>query len=170
MAWQGIVDMTEQIKVAQLHPAWCEAVREFLLGDTDPGRLVTHEWLYEAFRLEQPGPTTPYEVANKAQLAFLKQFKPFEGRLLVEHKIALRSVLGAGYEVVEPGEQTQWAQRTAGHDINKTLRKTAARLLHVNRTMLTAAQRRENDDAISRLSRLRHMIRKARPWLTDGQT
>ncbi len=143
--------------IMESFPRWKEALKLFHAAGFKPGDVVTHEWLYDAFAVDRPGPTTPYADAQKATLAYLGQFKPFQDSLLSDCNIDLATVPGVGYKITPPAEQTGDAYRDGMNDIRKGMRKMGRRLVHVDTTALTDEQRRENANALAKLSMLQTM-------------
>ena len=146
----------------QLYPPWRQALARFHQEQFGPGHVLLHEWLYETFGIEKPQPQTPLVVAERAKLAFLGQFKEFERVLLTEHNIALRNIVGRGYEVVPAAEQSRWCYREGHRDIVKAIAKMGTRLIHTDLVQLTAEQRREHSDYLAKFSRLQDMLGKRR--------
>lgn len=152
----------------QLHPAWRQAVADFLAGNFQPGHVLEFGWLYEHFTLAAPTGNTTLDVADKTQLQFLRAFNEFQDALLTEHQVALANVRGVGYRVVHPGEQTQWAEGEGIAEIKRAARKLGSRLTNVNLSLVDATKRRENADALARLSMLSGTVRRIAKHETAG--
>lgn len=151
--------MTDQPDhLTQLHPAWRQAVTTFFLGEFKPDHVLTFDWLYENFAIERPTLQTPLGAAQKAELAFLGQFKNFEDCLLREHTVALSNVRGVGYRIVAPEQQSAWAERNGIAELRKAARKLGDRLVYVDIKRLSDPQRRENADALARFSMFTGMV------------
>jgi hypothetical protein len=144
---------------------WRNAIRLLLEQNLTYGHLLTHDWLFEAFEIEQPKDDTPYKEAQKLQLRFVADFERFRAELLDEYQMDAQSVTGKGYMIVHPRDQTRRAEQDFQHEFKKFGRKAAARLAGVNHSMLSARERQENADAIARMSNLRAMVRKEFPKL-----
>lgn len=145
----------------QQYPAWREAIKAFMQERFAPGDTLTFDWLYKNFLIDRPSPTSSLADAQKAELAFLSQFKQFEETLLTEHRIALTNVRGVGHRVVPAAEQTQWAESQGLAEIRKAVRKLSDRLTNVDLVQLTASQRKENADALARMAMMAGMIKSA---------
>lgn len=149
-----------------LYPPWLQAIENFRSAGFTYGSLVSHCWLYRNFGLQVPRPDTPYEEANELRLNFLKQFAPFRNAVLTEFCMDLQSVPGqpwdanAGYEIVNPTDQTKIACQDGLREIGKALRKMRLRLAHVNRGLLTDDERRSNADAQAKAAALEQSIRR----------
>ena len=142
-----------------LHPAWRQAIRQYIAEGKQPGDTLTHTWLYEAFSLSPLTPETLQVDAAKTQLAFLGQFKRFEDELLHEHQTALRVVRGVGYKILPPKEQTRYGYERGMREIKKGLKRAVVTVSNVNLSMLTVDERRENADTIAKLASLRGMVK-----------
>ena len=145
------------------HPGWRNAVAVFFRDGKGYGDLLSFAWLYEAFRLSQPGDDTPNLMAEKLRLAFLNQLQRFADELLTEHQMALVSERSVGYRVLHPNEQTKYAEDDARLSLRRALRREAALLTNVNLAPLTARERQENADALARLSNLRAKTKEVYP-------
>lgn len=152
--------MTMENHEVQLYPPWREAANKFLALNAQPGFVITHAWLYDAFNIVMPRETTTLKEATKAELAYLTQVERFKESLLQEHNIALKTVYGMGYEVLHPRDQTPWAQDEGDREIKKGLRKLAARLVHVDHARLNDREKRENADALARAAGMRAMFKQ----------
>jgi hypothetical protein len=147
--------------LVQQYPEWREAIKKFTQQAFASGDVLTFEWLYGAFGIARPLPTTQLADAQKAELRFLSQYKEFEDALLREHQIALANVRGVGYRLVPPSEQTGWAEQSGVGEIKKAVRKLGDRLTNVDLTRLSVAGRKENADALARLAMLSGMTKHA---------
>jgi hypothetical protein len=143
-----------------LFPAWREGLRRFMSAGFNAGDSIEHQWFYDAFGIDMPTPETPCKDAEKAKLQWLGAFETLREHLLTEHQIALASVRGYGYRVVPPGDQTKWAEGEGMDDIKSAARKMGMRLTNVNLSVLDADRRRENADALARLSMLSGMVKR----------
>ena len=153
--------MTDEFSIGdvELHPAWRQAVREFIAADHKPGDRLERVYFYGLLRVAMPAPDTPMAAAEKARLAFLQQFTAFRDELLTEHQIDLEAVPGFGYRVVPPAEQTALAERQGRDEVRRALRKSIIRLANVDLAALDHNQRRDNADAMARMSQLRGLVR-----------
>lgn len=147
---------------ATLHPAWKQALVDFKNEGFTEGSVLTFDWLYDRFQIRRPTATSTYEQSKDAELQFLDAFKKFEQHLLTEQLVALRNVRGVGYQVVPTREQTRWAFREGMRDVSQGIRKMTQRLVHIDDAKLTAAERKENDDAQARVGALQMMMARTR--------
>lgn len=145
--------------VVTLHPAWKQAVQDFLQAGFKQGDVVPHSWLAEHFgmpMLDDAATMTQAEYRDR-QFLWLAHIEAVKTELLQRHQILLRSVYGVGYRWVPPHEQTGVAVEEFERDARRAYDKAGRRLLHVRVGELTDAQRQENLDAIGRLSMLQGM-------------
>lgn len=152
--------MTNNDTLIDLHPIWRQAIQDFIDAKFSPGDTVTHDWLYEHFRIDRPRPATPLEIAQKAELQFLSSFKAFEECLLEDYQIALASVRGVGYKLVPPKEQTAWAEKDGYGEIRRAYRRLGSRLSNVDMAQLTVDERKQNADAMARFAMLKTMVKQ----------
>ena len=113
------------------------------------GSIIPKQWFDLRFGLTEPETIAD---AHKNQTLYATMMGQLRARLLVEKNMALRTKQCVGQEVVQPAEQTEWAMAEAQSNIAKELEKARDRLLHVNFGELTAEERRENSDAVAKLS------------------
>lgn len=146
---------------AILHPAWKEAVAEFIRSGFRPGDVISHDWLFDNFQLERPKHLT-YLDGKTVELEKLASFQRFKQELLEEHLVALRAVRGVGYQIVPPEDQTRLFYREGVRKIARTLQKTADYMTFVDTHKLTAAELKENSDAQARVSNMAAMFSRSR--------
>lgn len=63
----------------------------------------------------------------------------------------LRNVAKRGYVIVEPSEQTKWAETSLRGGMRRLCNKTESRLMNIDLSALTQSEREENFRARSRL-------------------
>jgi hypothetical protein len=151
--------VSEAMSEFALFPEWKQAVKDFLDGGFKEGDVITKEWLEEHFSM--PALKEPMTLAEfqARQFAWLRNTDSFRSTLLETHQIALQTIPGDGYRVVPPAEQTAIAQAKFEREATKAYRRAALTLKNVQVDKLTDAQRKENTDAIAKLSMLRGMQR-----------
>lgn len=142
-----------------LHPRWKQAVDDFLSAGFFPGDLIPHSWLAEHFGmplLDDAATLTPAQYRDR-QFEWLQNIESVKSELLEQHQILLASVYGEGYRWVPSAEQTNLAVGHFEREALQAYKKAGRRLVHVRVDELTDEQRRENMDAIGRLSLLQGM-------------
>lgn len=125
------------------------AIAEFKAAGFTYGKVIPTEWFMDRFGIK---PWTNVHEYNQAQTLYATYMGQFRNKLLIEMKMALRTKPGHGQEVVLPTEQTSWAMDEAKSAITKELEKARDRLTYVNTAELNDAERKENTDAIAKLS------------------
>lgn len=142
-------------------PEWRQAIRDFLAAGFKEGDIVPHAWFEQHFGMEPLSPDTEITVAdyNSRQFSWLRNFDAFRTELLEQHQICLCSVQGEGYRIIPPSEQSALALERFEREAKKSFRKAGLTLKHVRLNELTEAERRENVDAIAKLSQLRGMVK-----------
>ncbi len=143
-----------------LFPPWKEGLKRFNEAGYKAGDVIEREWFYDAFGIEMLKATTPFADAERLRLQFLSAFELLREHLLIEYQVALATIRGFGYRVLPPTEQTKWAETEGMDDIKSAARKMGVRLTNVDLTTLDDGHRKENADALARLSMLRGMVRK----------
>ena len=132
------------------------AIQMFFESGYSYGSIIPTEWFHAAFRLKAP---TSIAEADQVRMLYMQYMGIFRSNMLIFHRMALRSKSGVGQEVVKPSEQTRWAMEDARNQITRVLKKTNDRLTYLNADRLSDADRRENLDAINRLSFLARSTR-----------
>lgn len=143
-------------------PAWKNAVAVLFSGKYTYGDIVSHEELRSALGLPKPVEKLHVDKVKQWEHRLLAQVDQLSAYLLEEKFICLRNVIGEGYMLVPPGEQTAFAVKQGQKDIKKSLRHMGRRLSFVDRTALTSEQAKENADALARLSFLQQQVKRAR--------
>jgi hypothetical protein len=153
--------------IVSLFPIWKQAVQDFLSEGLQPGQMVTHQWLNEHFRLDEPKTVEDYK---RHQFAFLQNMDAFRECLLEAYSIALRSRPGQGYEIVAPEQQTAYAVEQGMRRVKRELNWMADHLVNVDHSKLTNDQRKQNADALARAAMMKQMFRKAKRTEMSQQT
>ena len=143
----------------KLYPAWRQAVADFL-GEFKYGDIVAHDWLVARFGLPLPDDRMSVAAFQARQFEWLASIEGFKATLLHEHHVLLQSVRGEGYRWVPPAEQSKVATREFERDAAKAFRTAGGRLRNLRVGELSDDQKRENVDAIAKLSLLRGAVRK----------
>lgn len=142
-----------------LLPEWRQAVKDFLAAGFQEGDVVPHAWLEQHFDmspLDEDQPILPADWSAR-QFAWLRNIEAFRSELLEQHQIFLSSVIGQGYRLVPPREQTASAEDRFQREARKSYKRAATVLKNIRVSELTEAERRENTDAIAKLSMLKGM-------------
>lgn len=146
----------------KLYPLWKEAVSEFIREGLDaPGTILSEDWKMMHFGLALPT-SAKYEDVQKFQLKMLSAFESFRETLLQTHQVHLKSIGGGAHIVLAPHEQTSNAWNTGITDIARTMRQMRTRLTHVQIESLTNTERKENTDALVRMSMMAGMVKQVR--------
>lgn len=146
-----------------LLPEWRQAVKDFLAAGFKEGDIISHAWLERHFEMAPLDADQPILQADWStrQFAWLRNIEAFRSELLEKHQIFLGNVIGQGYRLVPPREQTSVAQDKFERDARKSYRKAATVLKNVRLNELSDSERKENIDAIARLAMLRGMHKTA---------
>lgn len=141
----------------KLFPAWRQAEQDLIAQGVTYGSLITDEWLRAAFGIVEPKTIAD---AQRNDLVMLRQTDALRDSLLQTRNMMLRRVQGVGYSVIPPDQQTRTAMKDRTREVKSALRKLALEISHVDQSMLTDEQRKENADAQAKLGALRGMVRK----------
>lgn len=149
---------TQNVGETSLEPGWRNALTLLIeAGLPEPGELVTHEWLQAAFGISPPDTIAEFKEAS---LLFLTNCDRLRDALLEQHSCMLRAVVGKGYEVVDPADQTRRAMRDRMTKVANQLARCMREVQYVRCDLLNDAQRAENSDAQSKLATLAQFHRK----------
>lgn len=151
--------MTEEFRHS---PAWKNAVFELFSGKYAFGDVISHEELQRSLDLPKPVGKVEVEVYEAWKLKLVSQIEALTTFLLEEKRICLRNIIGEGYMIVEPRDQTRFAVKQGQKGMRSTLNKMSRRLSFVDRSALTNEQSKENADALARLAFLETQVRKAK--------
>lgn len=135
-------------------------IQRFFEAGYTYGSVIFTEWFSQSFGLKEP---QSIAEADQIKMIYAQYMGALRARMLAEHNMALRTKSGYGQEVVLPDEQTRWAMADAQSAITLVLSKTRDRLTYINHNELSDTGRRENMDALNRLSFLDRYSRKALP-------
>lgn len=140
-------------------PEWRQAVRDFLAENFEPGEVIPRAWFEEHFELVEMDEDESLTAADfqARQFKWLQNMEAFRAELLEKHQICLANVHGEGYRLVPPAEQTELAQEKFAADAKKAYKRAAKTLRNVRMSELTDDERKENMDAVAKLSMLRGM-------------
>ena|SRR5690554_1515772 len=137
---------------------WLEhAIAEYDRTNHRDGDMLSHDWLAYALQLEKP---RNLDEVQEKQWEALSRIDAFRNYLLMERSVALQNVRGAGYRIVPPSEQAQYAAEQAMRHIAKGLEKGTKLLAHTRVAELSDEGRRKHTDAEVKLSGIGSMMRR----------
>lgn len=144
------------------HPLHKQAVQDFI-DEFQYGDMVSHDWLEEHFGMPaiHDSKRLTADQFRERQFEWLANVEAFKSELLKEHQICLQSVRGQGYRWVPPHEQTEVALTEFQRGAKKIFSAAGSKLRNLRVLELTDEERRENIDAVARLSALSGMSRRA---------
>jgi hypothetical protein len=125
------------------------------------GSEIPEKWFWDRFRI------TPAQAADEQErnkMIYARYLGHLRVRLLLDKKMALRTKSGFGQEVVQPSEQTQWAMKSFQDEIIKTYGKARDRVSNIAFEKLSDSERRENSDAVAKLSFFANRTVKRLGW------
>ena len=113
------------------------------------GSIIPEGFFLKHFRIT---PAKTAEEQKENQMLYANYLGKVRDRLLNEFKFALRTKSGVGQEIVVPSEQTAWATTECKNELAKIIRKTHDRLTNIDMSALSDIEKKENSDAIAKLS------------------
>jgi len=141
------------------HPAWKQAVDDFLALNAQPGHLLTKEWMCSALRLEQP---KTIDEKERFDLDYLSGVDNFKREILEKQCIAFKTLRGEGLQLLTAQEQVQFAIEERDRLIGKALKFGARTMLYLRSNELTVEQRANHVDQLARHAQLAGVIKRTR--------
>lgn len=133
-----------------------DAVKHFNYGD-----VISMEWLYDSFMIKLPAVGSA-ETFKEVSFKFLSCIEGMKEEMLEKHNMMLVSVRGEGYMICHPRDQTPLAMDKLKKKLRKEFRRADHCLTFINMRLLTDDQKKENTNAIAKLSFLRQMSNKTK--------
>lgn len=125
-------------------------IQEFKDGDS-----VSHHWLKLHFDMDEPKTA---EQLKAFQFEYLGKIEMLKAVLLKEHKVALRTMRGYGYQLVPPSEQTQFAVTRGLVKIGKAIEETVDTLDHTRVNLLSDDEKRQHTDSLVKFSAIKGIM------------
>ncbi|MCK7581048.1 MAG: hypothetical protein MZV65_39590 [Chromatiales bacterium] len=137
-----------------LHSVWRQAamtaVEAFEYGD-----IIPLEWIREHLEIDEPVGLLTVERHRELQFDLLQKVESFKTIMLEEHKRFLVNVRGVGYKIIEPPHQTNAAMKRFQREFHKSLQQAMSALVHINESVLTLEDARDNAEAKAKLGYLK---------------
>lgn len=146
---------------------WLRAYEAILAEGKTYGDALPLDWLLGHMELVRPEKCATGLEAQKMRVRILRNTERLKRELLERENMALRSIPGDGYDIVVPEEQTSWAMEDAQEEIRRALRKVSRRVSFVAVDRLTDEAKRENINALAKLSAFRPTVRKSLALVPD---
>lgn len=141
-------------------PVWlARAIDAYDKDSRKDGDLLTHEWIKWA--LDIPIPAT-LDQATEQQWMLLTRLDAFRDYMLVNRKIALQNVRGAGYRIVPPSEQARYAAEQAMSLIKRGIENGEKLMTHTRMAELSTDEQKRHTDAHLRLCGIKSMVARQR--------
>ncbi len=149
--------MENEYKV-EPYPKWKVLAKKIEEDGLTYGDRIDHDWINEALGLDYSNPGLTYRKGQKLDLERLSHVEDLKNYLLIEKKMALKSLHSVGYLIVTPEEQAEWAQDVLDDQMNKALNKAAVRLNYTDVSKLSDDQKKERVDAMARAAGLKSLV------------
>jgi hypothetical protein len=142
----------------KLSPPWKNAVKVLIEAGLTYGSTLEKEKIIDLCELVRP---TTIGEKEKFDLKLLQCTSEIKEALLVEHQMMLVTNRDGSYRVVAPKDQTAHAIESGAKSIAKELQRMACGVQYVNTALLDDAQRKQNADALAKISMLAGMQKLA---------
>ena len=142
----------------KLSPPWKNAVKALIEAGLTYGSTVEKERIIDLCDLVRP---TTIEEKDRFDLRLLQCTGEIKEALLMEHHMMLVTNRDGSYRVVAPKEQTAYAVDCGARSIAKELQRMACGVQYVNTALLDDTQRKQNADALAKISMLAGMQKLA---------
>ncbi len=136
-----------------------EAIAERFAAEYSYGETITRAVILDAFGVDMPDMMRSTEWQKK-QLEILQVVADLKTAMLKDHQIALQTIPGKGWELVNPSHQTTFAMRGLKDSVKGSVRKTSSFLTHIRADELTANEIQENAEAVAKLAAFRAIAKK----------
>ena len=117
----------EQIEIGS--DAWVSLLSEIADNYSD-GTMIPHEWLRKKFGLKELAledfDTTEdfIEGLKRQQFTYMSMVDKLRWQLLEEEKMYIKNIIGDGYQILQPREQTRHGYDEFIHTIKKAIRES----------------------------------------------
>ncbi len=153
------VDSAAPVAALSVDPIWRQAAIDacvaFRYGETIP-----HAWLFEHLQIVEPVGVVDAEHWRAHAWDVLRKVERFRDCMMEEHKRYLVNLRGEGYVVVEPGHQTGIAMGRLHRKLRKQVSDAMAALIHIDDTVLSLDEARENAEAKGKMGWFRTVALK----------
>ena len=147
-------------------PSWAAAAASIVIDGFGYGDEIPHSYLYAALGLEMPEPDTKFKDFNKTSMLYMEAIFKIKEYLLVEKRMALKSIKGRGFVIVAPKDQTSFALEEVEKAMKRALSQGAKRVAYTNTDMLSTEERVANANAKAKIAGLARIALASRrsPW------
>jgi len=137
-----------------------KSAADIIANDYGYGKTISNERLEDILELSDTGETMTREEHKRLAWIQLASMDALRKELLEHYRMMLVNTVD-GYRVALPEEQTKRSIVDFQSSIRSATKKARSRLVYINREMLDENQRRENQEAISKLDLIDKSNRKA---------
>lgn len=139
-----------------LYPSWREAHRRLReAGRIRAGETITRAELEDIFGI-RPAKTIAQHEQNR--LIFLRQFSDLREHMLETDQAMLRPLIGIGWEIVPPEDQTRRAMDDRMRAVQRQIAYLVSELSNIRADALTDAERADNANARAKVGHLVAML------------
>ena len=147
-------------------PSWAAAAAALMIDGFGYGDEIPHSYLYAALGLKMPEPDTKFKDFNKVSFLYMEAVEKIKEYLLIEKRMALKSIRGRGFLIVEPKDQTSFALEEVDREMKRALSKGAKRVAYTNTDNLSFEEKLANTNARAKIAGLARIALASRqsPW------
>lgn len=151
--------MDKEIEIGS--DAWVSLLAEIASNYSD-GTLIPHEWLRRKFGLKQlqledfDTVEEFLEGHKRQQFTYMSMTDKLRWQLLEEEKMYIKNIVGEGYVVIPPQEQTKYGYDEFLKSVRKAIRESD--LIMNNVRFVPDEQRHKDNDIRAKCSILKQML------------
>ena len=144
-------DSQDSPEELQLYPVWKQAAK-LAIEAFEYGDVIPLEWLREHLEVEEPEGLMTSEQHRRLAFDLLQKVDGFRSTMLEQHKRLTVNVRGVGYKIIQPPHQTDAAMKRFQREFHKSWNQAMTGLVHINESLLTLEDSRENAEAKAKLA------------------
>lgn len=153
--------MAKKIEIEIGSDAWVSLLAEIASNYSD-GTLIPHEWLRRKFGLKQlqlkdfDTVEDFIEGLKRQQFTYMSMTDKLRWQLLEDYKMYIKNIIGEGYAVIPPQEQTKYGYDEFLKSVRKAIRESD--LIMNNVRFVPDEQRHKDNDIRAKCSILKQML------------
>lgn len=151
--------MDKEIEIGS--DAWVSLLAEIAANYSD-GTLISHEWLRHKFGLKELAledfDTTEDFIGGlkRQQFTYMSMVDKLRWQLLEEEKMYIKNIIGEGYQIIQPKEQTKYGYDEFISSVKKAIRESD--LIMKNVRSVPPEQQAYDNDLRAKCSILKQMF------------
>lgn len=151
--------MDKEIEIGS--DTWVSLLAEIAANYSD-GTLISHEWLRHKFGLKELAledfDTTEDFIGGlkRQQFTYMSMVDKLRWQLLEEEKMYIKNIIGEGYQIIQPKEQTEYGYDEFIRSVKKAIRESD--LIMNNVRSVPSEQQYKDNDLRAKCSILKQMF------------